>query len=133
MCGYTPNKAVISVPRMVSGFTTEEMTTYTEDCGKPIPNLFCKARVEPHTECLGKCSKCMMMQRFDLCTQHTTAKFMLLYDDDREKRTVFAFAYGETVRQIGGSNDVLVEGLMELGSFKSMTLKDKDIIKEVCK
>ena len=133
MCGYTPNKAVISVPRMVSGFTIEETTTYTEDCGKPILNLSCKARVEPHTERLGKCSKCMMTQRFDLCTQHMTAKFMLLYDDDGEKRTVFAFAYGETVRQIGGSNDVSVEGLMEPGNFKSMTLKDKDIIREVCK
>ena len=92
--------------------------------------LQCKARVEPHTERLGKCSKCMMMQRFDICTQHTTVKLMLLYDDDGEKRTVFAFAYGETVCQIGGSNDVSVEELMESGNFKSMTLKDKDIIKD---
>jgi len=88
--------------------------------------------VEPHTERLGKCSKCMMMQRFDLCTQHTTAKLMMLYDDDGEQRTLFAFAYRETIRQSGGSNDVSVEGLMESGNFKSMTL-DKDIIKEVCK
>ena len=43
--------------------------------------LQCKARFEPHTERLGKCSKmdCMMMQRFDLCPQHTTAKLLLLY------------------------------------------------------
>ena len=42
--------------------------------------LQCKARVELHTERLSKCSKmdCMMMQRFDLCSQHITAKLMLL-------------------------------------------------------
>ena len=98
--------------------------------------LQCKARVEPHTERLSKCSKmdCMMMQRFDLCPQHITAKLMLLYDKDGQQRTVFAFTYGETVHQIAGGNDVTVEGLMESGAFKSMTLlNDKDIIKEVNK
>ena len=94
--------------------------------------LQCKARLEPHTERLGKCSKYMMMQRIDLCAEHTTAKLMLLYNDDGEKRTVFAFAYVETVRLIGSSNDVSVEGLMDSGNFKSMTL-ERDIIKEVCK
>ena len=75
-----------------------------------------------------------MMQRFDLCPQHITAKLMLLYDKDGQQRTVFAFAYGETVHQIAGGNDVSVEGLTESGAFKSMTLlKDKDIIKEVNK
>ena len=39
VCSYTPYKAVISVPRMVSGFTTEEMKTYTKDCSKPLTNL----------------------------------------------------------------------------------------------
>ena len=43
------------------------------------------------------------------------------------QRTVFAFTYGETVHQIAGDNDVSVEGLTESGSFKSMTLKDKNI------
>ena len=90
--------------------------------------LQCKARVKPHTERLGKCSKmdCMMMQRFDLCPQHIMAKLMLLYDKDGQQRTVFAFAYGETVRQIAGGNNVSVEGLTESGAFKSMTLlKDR--------
>ena len=50
--------------------------------------LQCKARVEPHTDRLGKCSKmeCMMMQRFNLCPQHTTAKLMLLYMARMENR-----------------------------------------------
>ena len=56
--------------------------------------LQCKARVEPHTGRLGKCSKtdCTMMQRFDLCPQHTTAKLILLYDEDGQQRTMFVFA-----------------------------------------
>ena len=98
--------------------------------------LQCKARVEPHTGRLGKCSKtdCMMMQRFDLCPQHITAKLMLQYDEDGQQRTMFVFAYGEIIHHIAGSDDVSVEGLIESGTFKSMTLlKDKDIIKEVNK
>ena len=99
-----------------------------------ISCLQCKARVEPHTDRLGKCSNidCKMMQRLDLCPQHTRAKLMLQYDEDGVRRMVFAFAYGEIVHQIAGGNDVSVERLTESGTFKSMTLlKDKDIIKEV--
>ena len=74
-----------------------------------------------------------MMQRFNLCPQHITAKLLLLYDKDGQHRMVFAFVYGETVQQIAGGN-VSVEGLTESRVFKSMTLlKDKDIIQEVNK
>ena len=36
----------------------------------------CKSRVEQQTQCLGKSSKtdCMVMQKFNLFPQHTTAK-----------------------------------------------------------
>ena len=45
---------------------------------------------------------------------------------------MFALAYGETVHQIAGVNDVSVEVLTKAGTFKSMTLlKVRDIIKEV--
>lgn len=54
---------------------------------------------------------------------------MLLYDDDGQQRTVFAFVYGETVHQIAGGNDVSAEELTESGSFKFIILKDKDIMK----
>ena len=60
---------------------------------------------------------CMTMKRFDLCPQHTTAKLMLLYDEDGEQRMVFAFAYGETVDLIARDDDVSVEGLTETGTF----------------
>ena len=98
--------------------------------------LQCKARVEPNSERLGKCSKpeCRMMQRLDLCVQHTTAKLMVLCEDEGVQKTAFAFTYGETVQKIADDGDVSVEVLTESGTFSSMTLlKDKDIIKEVKK
>ena len=76
----------------------------------------------------------MMTQRYDLCPQHTTAKLMLLYDKDGEPRTTFAFAYGETLCQIAGTDEISVEVITNAGTFKSMTLlNDRDIIKEVKK
>ena len=72
-----------------------------------------------------------MMQRLDLCPQHTTAKLMLQYEDEGVHKSVFVFAYGETVEEIAGS-DVSVEVLAESGTFESITLvKYKDIIKDV--
>ena len=49
--------------------------------------LQCKARVEPLTPPLGRCSKpeCKMLQRFDLCLDHTTAKLLLMYETDGEQ------------------------------------------------
>ena len=79
--------------------------------------LQCKARVEPQTDSLGKCSKsdCMMSQRYDLCPEHTTAKLMLLYKEKSVQKSVFTFGYGEIVREIVGGGDVSVEGLIESG------------------
>ena len=97
--------------------------------------LQCKARVEPQTPPLGKCSKgeCKMMQRYDLCTEHTSAKLMLMFDnDDDGKSTLRAYAYGEIVQRMCGSGVLSAEGLLRTGNFKSITLiKDKYIIKDV--
>ena len=98
--------------------------------------LQCKARVEPHTEHLGKCSKmaCMMMQSIDLCPRHTTAKLMLLYDKEGKQRMVFAFTYGDTVNQIAGSDDISVSANRSRNfQVNDSVEKDRDIIKEVNK
>ena len=42
------------------------------DLHKCCPN--CKARVEPLTPPLGRCSSCQMMQRYDICSEMTSAK-----------------------------------------------------------
>ena len=41
--------------------------------------LRCKARVEPASRGLGRCSKeeCLMLQKFDKCTSHTSAKLLV--------------------------------------------------------
>ena len=41
--------------------------------------LLCKARVEPLSPPMGKCSKqdCNMIQRYDLCTDQATARLLL--------------------------------------------------------
>ena len=78
-------------------------------------NSACSARQElNHTPTVSANVRRRMMQRFDLCPQHTTAKLMLLYENG-EHRTVFAFAYWETVHQIAGGDNVSVEELTELG------------------
>ncbi len=53
--------------------------------------LQCKARVEPMTPPLGKCSSmdCVMIQRYDLCTQNTTAKLQLMYTPVGEQQAKF--------------------------------------------
>ena len=68
--------------------------------------LQCKARFEPHTECLGKYLKtvCIITQKDDLCPHHTTAKLLFLYNKGGEQKTGFAFAYGEIVHQIAGTD-----------------------------
>lgn len=42
--------------------------------------LNCKGQVEPQTPLLGKCSRsdCRMMQRYNLCTENTVGKLMLI-------------------------------------------------------
>ena len=95
--------------------------------------LQCKARVEPQTPPLGKCSKaeCMTLQRYDLCTEHTSANLMFMYDNDR-KSTLQAYAYGEVVRKMCGSGVLSAEGLLKREIFRSITLiKQKYIIKDV--
>ena len=49
--------------------------------------LKCKARVEPLTPPLGRCSKddCAMMQRFDMCTRHILAKLLLLHGTEKKE------------------------------------------------
>ena len=44
--------------------------------------LKCKSRVEPVSSMLGSCSNCRMMQRYDVCQEHTAAKVLITYNSD---------------------------------------------------
>ena len=73
--------------------------------------LNCKGRVEPQTPPLGKCSRpdCRMMQRYDLCTEITTAKLMLMYESDGQHKHTQVTAHGE---QLQHKNDNLTADLL---------------------
>ena len=97
--------------------------------------LQCKARVEPLTPPLGRCSRadCKMMQRYDLCAQHTTAKLLLMYESEGQKKIIQLHAYGEQLHQIAGKEDYLTpEILLKVPQISSVTfVKDKKILRAV--
>ena len=81
------------IGRVVCACDAEEETILREVCVISVPEmetfkacLKCKARVEPMSTLLGRCSKtgCTMLQRFDICREHTTAKLIIQYQQDRK-------------------------------------------------
>ena len=96
--------------------------------------LQCKARVEPP---LGRCSKpeCKMLQRFDLCIDHTTAKLLLMYETDGQNKIIQVHAFGEHLGQIVEDEEsVTPEMLVRAPKLRSMTiLKDRKMVRAVNK
>ena len=66
--------------------------------------LQCRARVEPLSPPLGKCTKedCLMMQLFDLCPEQITARVLLLQhlNDEGQYDQVTCSAFGDMVYQL---------------------------------
>lgn len=97
--------------------------------------LQCKARVEPLTPPLGRCSKpeCKMLQRFDLCINHTTAKLLLMHETDGQNKIIQVHAFGEHLGQIVGDEEsVTPEALVKAPQLRSVTiLKDRKIVRAV--
>ena len=98
----------------------------------------CKARVEPSTPPFGKCTKveCLMLQRFDLCSNQITARLLLMYTtDDNQMKTVHCSAYGDLVHRIANvaSSDLVTpEALISSPMITSLTyVNDKKIIKTI--
>ena len=76
------------------------------DCYKAC--LKCKARVEPLTTHLGKCSKlgCAMIQCYDRCPNQLSAKLMVTRVDRELGMCMQSFfAYGRIVSRIAGISD----------------------------
>ena len=61
--------------------------------------LQCKARVEPQTPPLGKCTRedCLMIQLFDICPEQIMVRVMLRYINDGKYTHLTCLAYGDTV------------------------------------
>ena len=65
--------------------------------------LQCKARVEPQTPPLGKCTKedCLMIQLFELCVDQISARVMLRYiNDEGQYDHITLSAFGDLVYQL---------------------------------
>ena len=123
-CGYT-FAIKRSKPQKLSKKT--EMRFIIENTIKPLPNddeyttiynvqvigvlqldnykscLQCRARVEPLSPPLGKCTKedYLMMQLFDLCPEQITARVLLQHlNDEGQYDQVTCSAFGDMVYQL---------------------------------
>lgn len=83
--------------------------------------LTCKARVEPQTPPLGRCSKCAMLQRFDLCPDQWSAKLLLQCGCGLNKHTVTLHAFGRMVNDLAGQTAAQVAA--EVQETREMLLK----------
>ena len=66
--------------------------------------LRCKARVEPASGRMGRCSKeeCKMLQKYDRCTYHVSAKLLF----QSESAVLSLYAHGQMVCDIAAVDDL---------------------------
>ena len=93
--------------------------------------LRCKARVEPATPPLGRCSKpeCAMLQRYDIYLQQLSAKLLLLPETGNGVQSLSVF--GDLVRNIANiddSEEVTEEALLNSPKLSVVTYNDKKTI-----
>jgi hypothetical protein len=93
--------------------------------------LTCKARVEPESPPLGRCSKCGMMQRLDLCPQQMSAKllFSKKFPGDPETTTKTLHAFGRMIQDLAATSqsEVTREDLL-LSPLVTVTYNDKKVV-----
>ena len=58
--------------------------------------LMCKARVEPCTPPLGKCSRCETKQRYDVCPKQLSARLLIMSNS----KVLTVSAFGNIVRDL---------------------------------
>lgn len=91
--------------------------------------LRCKARVEPESPPLGRCSKpdCTMLQRYDVCSEHISAK--LLFKDSRDMHTLYG--YGDMVKNLSGITDstaLTEDSLLRIPKCSTLTHNENNVI-----
>ena len=66
--------------------------------------LTCKARVDPESPPLGRCTKCDMLQRYDMCVEQMSAKilFMKKFPGDPQSTIKPLHAFGRIVQDLAG-------------------------------
>ena len=91
--------------------------------------LRCKARVEPSTDDVGRCSKpdCRMLQRLEFCTAHLCGKLSLMANS----KLVSLSVHGKLLQQLVEVTDaaeVSEEALLSVPILKTVTYNDKNIM-----
>lgn len=92
----------------------------------------CKARVEPLSPPLGRCSKeeCLMSQRYDFCGDQCSAKLMLQCGQLQGKDVITLHAFGNILSELtkAEGEDVTVESLLNSPKLSLVKYNDKMII-----
>ena len=85
---------------------------------------------------LGKCARpdCRMTQRYDLCSENTNGKLMLMYESDGQFKHQVT-AHGEQLQQIVGKNNKPTPDLLlKSPCMKSVTIfKNRKILQKIHK
>lgn len=117
------------------------MTKQVKIIGVPILDVYksyllCKARVEPMTPPMGKCSKteCAMIQRYDMCPDQASANLLLQYQpDDDLTKLIQLSAFNKVlfeITNISPDENLTCGALLTAPTFTSMMyFTDKKIIK----
>ncbi len=82
--------------------------------------LGCRARVEPLTPPLARCSGCQMTQRSDICREVMSAKLLVMYERDGKNRMMQCYAYDDILREMAGDQDISQESLLNAPRYESI-------------
>ena len=84
--------------------------------------LRCKARVEPCTPPLGRCSEleCNMLQHYEVCSELLSAKLLFLHNSKMISLNVF----GPMLQQMTRTDHVTEELLLKLPKFETILYND---------
>ena len=91
--------------------------------------LQCKARVEPSTDSLGRCSNpdCRMLQSVEVCIDYFCAKFLLMANSKIVSLPVYSKLL-QNLADVTKDAEISEEVLLTLPIPKTVTYNDKNII-----
>ena len=92
--------------------------------------LKCKARVESRSPGIGSCSNssCRMMQKYDICPDHTSARLLIMYENGRQERKMMQVSVlSEQMLQkwIGKEIPITQEALISSRPVSAISVNEK--------
>lgn len=89
----------------------------------------CKARVEPMTPPLGRCSKenCLLSQRYDFCPEQLTAKIIFTHGDHKHHTIQTLHPFSKTICELAQEeNDVTIDMLLKAPPISTIFYNEKN-------